>query len=70
MLNIQIQNENVEYYLYEKFKNDANKLNQFVSDFIEKEIIKKDIKKSFSELKKDINSNNQTTLQDLIKDIK
>jgi len=70
MLNIQIQNENVEYYLYEKFKNDANKLNQFVSDFIEKEIIKKDIRKSFSELKKDINSNNQTTLQDLIKDIK
>jgi len=70
MLNIQIQNENVEYYLYEKFKNDASKLNQFVSDFIEKEIIKKDIKKSFLELKKDINSDNQTTLQDLIKDIK
>ena len=69
MLNIQIQNENVEHYLYEKFKDDATRLNQFVSDFIEKEIIKKDIKKSFLELKKDINSDNQTTLQELIKDI-
>lgn len=69
MLNIQIQNENVEYYLYEKFKDDANKLNQFVSDFIEKEIIKKDIKISFSELKKDIKSNHKTTLQDLIEEI-
>lgn len=70
MLNIQIQNENVEYYLYEKFKNDASKLNQFVSDFIEKEIIKKDIKISFNELKKDMKSNKKTTLQDLIEEIK
>jgi len=45
------------------------KLKNGTSKFYDLEDIKQDIKKSFLELEKDINSDNQTTLQKLIRDI-
>ncbi len=70
MLSLQIQNPMVESYLYEHFKNDKKQMSLFINDFIEKELIKKDIRIAFDELNKTLTNNEKgNSLQDLIKKI-
>ena len=70
MLSLQIQNPMVENYLYEHFRNDTQKMSIFINDFIEKELIKKDVTIAFEELKETMkDSGNAKSLQSLIKEI-
>ena len=70
MLSLQIENPMVENYLQEHFKNDTKKMSIFINDFIEKELIKKDITIAFDELETIINNPKKAnTLKDLISEI-
>ena len=70
MISLKIQNPVVENYLQEQFKNDTKKMTLFINDFIEKELIKKDIRIAFDELDEAIIENhNYNTLDKLIKEI-
>ncbi len=70
MLSLQIQNPMVENYLQEHFKNDTRKMSIFINDFIEKELIKKDITIAFDELKMIMdNPKKANTLENLISEI-
>jgi len=70
MLSLQIQNPMVENYLQEHFKNDTKKMSIFINDFIEKELIKKDITIAFDELRTIMdNPEKANTLENLILDI-
>ena len=67
MLSLQIKNPIVESFLVENFQNDTKKMSEFINDFIEKEIIKKDIKIAFDELETIMTQQiNPNTLQNLI----
>ena len=67
MLSLQIKNPIVESFLVENFQNDTKKMSEFINDFIEKEIIKKDIKIAFDELETIMTQRvNPNTLQNLI----
>ena len=70
MLSLQIQNPMVENYLQEHFKNDTKQMSIFINDFIEKELIKKDVTIAFDELKSIINKQTKSkSLQSLILEI-
>ena len=70
MLSLQIENPMVENYLQEHFKNDTKKMSIFINDFIEKELIKKDITIAFDELKTIMdNPKKANTLENLISEI-
>ena len=70
MLSLQIQNPMVENYLHEHFKDDTKQMSIFINDFIEKELIKKDIKVAFGELKEImIKQQKEKSLQNLIAEI-
>ena len=70
MLLVKIQNPTVESYLHEHFKNNTKEMATFIADFLEKELIKKDIKNSFSEINSIIlKKQNYKTLDSLIMDI-
>ena len=70
MLSIEIHNPLVENYLCDTFQNNTQQISLFVNDFIEKELIKKDISMAFTELEEMLTENEkQNTLQDLIKEI-
>jgi hypothetical protein len=70
MLSIEIHNPLVENYLCDTFQNNTKQISLFVNDFIEKELIKKDISMAFTELEEMLTENEkQNTLQDLIKEI-
>jgi hypothetical protein len=70
MLSLQIKNPIVESFLVENFQNDTKKMSEFINDFIEKEIIKKDIKIAFDELETIMTQQiNPNTLQNLISQI-
>ncbi|MCI0501474.1 MAG: hypothetical protein L0Y61_06980 [Epsilonproteobacteria bacterium] len=67
MLSLQIKNPIVESFLVENFQNDTKKMSEFINDFIEKEIIKKDIKIAFDELETIMTQQiTPNTLQNLI----
>ena len=71
MLSLQIDNPMVENYLSAKFKNDTKKMTIFINDFIEKELIKKDIVVAFGELDEVLNGNKKAnTLESLIEEIR
>jgi len=60
----------VENYLQEHFKNDTKKMSIFINDFIEKELIKKDLTIAFDELKMIMdNPKKANTLENLILEI-
>ena len=42
----------IENFLHEHFKNDTKKMSLFISDFIGKELLKKELKTAFDELDK------------------
>ena len=70
MLSLQIQNPMVENYLHEHFKDDTKQMSIFINDFIEKELIKKDIKVAFGELKEImIKQKKEKSLQNSIAEI-
>ena len=70
MLSLEIQNPMVENYLHEHFKNDTTKMSIFINDFIEKELIKKDITIAFDELAIIMKDQQKAkTLQNLILEI-
>ncbi len=70
MLSLQIQNPMVESYLHEHFKDDTKQMALFVNDFIEKELIKKDIRTAFDEFNKVlIERDKGKSLQDFIMEI-
>jgi len=70
MLSLQIQNPMVENYLHEHFKGDTKQMSIFINDFIEKELIKKDIKVAFAELKEIMTKQQkEKSLQNLIAEI-
>jgi hypothetical protein len=71
MLSLQINNPMVENFLYEHFKDNTKQMSIFINDFIEKELIKKDIKLAFDDIKNIISCReNGKTLQSLISDLK
>jgi len=71
MLSLEIDNPMVENYLFDKFKNDTKKMTIFINDFIEKELIKKDVTIAFGELDEILNTNKKAnTLENLIEEIK
>lgn len=71
ILSLQIDNPMVENYLSMRFKNDTKKMTIFINDFIEKELIKKDITIAFRELDELLNSNKKgNTLESLIEEIR
>ncbi len=71
MLSLQIDNPMVENYLSSKFKNDTKKMTIFINDFIEKELIEKDITTAFGELDEILNTNKKAnTLENLIEEIR
>ncbi|MDQ7047940.1 MAG: hypothetical protein Q9M39_10200 [Sulfurovum sp.] len=71
MLSLQIDNPMVENYLSARFKDDTEKMTIFINDFIEKELIKKDITIAFGELDEMLNSNKKAnTLESLIEEIR
>jgi len=71
MLSLQIDSPMVENYLSAKFKNDTKKMTIFINDFIEKELIKKDITTSFREFGEIVNGNKKAnTLESLIEEIR
>ena len=70
MLSLQIQNPMVENYLHEHFKDDTKQMSLFINDFIEKELIKKDIRTAFDEYSMVIEKKGEKrSLQDLIREI-
>jgi hypothetical protein len=70
MLSLQIQNPMVENYLHEHFKDDTKQMSLFINDFIEKELIKKDIKIAFDELNEIMTKREKRkSLQDFILEI-
>ncbi|MCV6608477.1 MAG: hypothetical protein OIF32_09700 [Campylobacterales bacterium] len=70
MLSVNIDNPNVESFLQEKFSDDKTGMSRFLTDFIEKEIIKKDLKDSFSEFKLIVDGKKEGgSLDDLISKI-
>ena len=70
MLSLQIQNPLVESYLYEHFKDDTKQMSIFINDLIEKELIKKDVRFAFDELKEIMNKQRRgKSLQSLIEEI-
>jgi hypothetical protein len=71
MLSLQIDNPMIENYLSDKFKNDTKKMTIFINDFIEKELIKKDITVAFRELDEVLNGDKKAnTLESLIEEIR
>ena len=70
MLSLQIQNPMVENYLYDHFKDDTKQMSLFINDFIEKELIKKDISTAFDEFDRVVTKREKgKPLQDFIKEI-
>lgn len=70
MLSLQIQNPMVENYLHEHFKDDTKQMSLFINDFIEKELIKKDIRVAFDEFNKIVTKREKgKSLQDFITEI-
>ncbi len=70
MLSLQIQNPMIENYLYEHFKDDTKQMSLFINDFIEKELIKKDISTAFDEFDRVVTKRaHGKSLQDFIKEI-
>jgi len=60
----------VENYLHEHFKDDTKQMSLFINDFIEKELIKKDIRTAFDEYSMVIEKKGEKrSLQDLIREI-
>ena len=70
MLSLQIQNPMVENYLHEQFNGDTKQMSLFINDFIEKELIKKDIKIAFDELDRILSKREKgKSLQDFVLEI-